>query len=171
MEGTTALEKAYRAQREASHEFQHHLQALHDLLNNAQSLAARDYVQKLQTVQTVRVLAVNSHHPVIDAILNQKYQNAKDLGIDMHIQVNDLSSVALPADVLVVLLSNLLDNAVEACQKVQNPTVSCEILCQGSRSFTIWYPWDSPRYRTPSTQESNKPHFCCGSIIEMPPFT
>jgi sensor histidine kinase regulating citrate/malate metabolism len=48
-------------------------------------------------------------------VLNQKYQQAQEHDIDVQMQVNDLSSVSIYTDHLVVLLSNLLDNAIEAC--------------------------------------------------------
>lgn len=111
------LEKSYRAQRMASHDFQRHLQAILDLIEMHKETEALDYVRKQQGVQSTRVLCVNSHHPIIDAVLNQKYQTAKEKGIEMQIQVNDLSQVSIATDALVVLLTNLLDNAIEACER------------------------------------------------------
>lgn len=47
----------------------------------------------------------------------------------MHIQVNDLSHITVPTKMLVVLLSNLLDNAIEACQKLSDGReIHCSIL-------------------------------------------
>lgn len=124
-----ALEKSYRAQRQATHEFRHHLQTINDLLGNSGAAAAQDYLSQLLQTQTSRVLCVNSGHPIIDAVVNQKYQAAKERDIDMQIQVNDLSGISVETEALVVLLSNLLDNAVEACQKVeQERTIECSIL-------------------------------------------
>lgn len=43
--------------------------------------------------------------------------------------MNDLSSVEINIDALVVLLSNLLDNAIEACLRVKkDPAIDCSIL-------------------------------------------
>ena len=36
----------------------------------------------------------------------------------MQIQVNDLSALNIPTDSLVVVLTNLLDNAIEACRRI-----------------------------------------------------
>ncbi len=74
-------------------------------------------------------MTVNSHHPIIDAVLNYKYQTAKEYGIDFQIQVNDLSQISIRTDELVVLLSNLLDNAIEACCRLEGRRViQCSIL-------------------------------------------
>jgi sensor histidine kinase regulating citrate/malate metabolism len=124
-----ALERNYRTQRQTVHEFQHQLQTIHDLLSGDNVAIAKKYVSSLQEAQTTRILAVNSHHPIIDAILNHKYQTANENHIDMQIQVNDLSTVDIDTDALVVLLSNLLDNAIEACLRTNNtPSIDCSVL-------------------------------------------
>lgn len=124
-----ALEKNYRTQRQTVHEFQHQLQTIQDLLSGDSIEAAKKYVNSLQETQSTRILAVNSHHPIIDAILNHKYQMATEKQIDMQIQVNDLSTVDLSIDALVVLLSNLLDNAIEACLRTNSaPSIDCSVL-------------------------------------------
>ena len=110
-----SLEKSYRKQRAASHEFSHHLTTIQALLSDQDSEPLRRYVAQLQERQNERVFAIHSHHPVIDAVLNQKYQTAKENGIDMQVKINDLSNISLPLDHLVVLLANLLDNAIESC--------------------------------------------------------
>lgn len=113
-----ALEKSYRAQRQVTHDFRNQLQAISDLLTMGELNAAKDYVQQLQGQQTTRIFTVNSHHPIIDAVLNHKYQAAKEHNIDIQVQVNDLSKVTIGTDMLIVLLSNLLDNAIEGCCRV-----------------------------------------------------
>ena len=124
-----ALEKSYRAQRAATHEFQNQLAILGDLLAQKQYQEAEDYLNQLQLSQSARVLSVNTHHPIMDAILNQKYQQAKEAGIDIQLQVNDLSGVRMETDAMVVLFSNLLDNAIEACQRLpDNRAIRCSIL-------------------------------------------
>lgn len=115
-----ALEKSYRTQRTSSHEFSHRLQMILNLLEQGESLKAENYIRHLQGMQTTRLFEINSHHPMIDAVLNQKYQLAKEKKIEMQVHVNDLSKVSLPTDAIVVLLSNLVDNAIEASEQCSN---------------------------------------------------
>lgn len=110
-----ALEKSYRAQRQITHDFRNQMQTVSDLLDMGKAEEASAYTKELLGQQTTRIFAVNSHHPVIDAVLNHKYQLCREKEIDIRFQVNDLSGVNLPTDLLVVLLSNLLDNAIEGC--------------------------------------------------------
>lgn len=133
-----ALERSYRNQRQATHEFQNQLQTIYELLLNEQASQAQEYIRQLQGQQTARILVVNSHHPIIDAILNHKYQTAKGHGIDFQIQVNDLSRLSIGTDELVVLLSNLLDNAIEACCRVQNHrAIQCSILADETLFLSV----------------------------------
>lgn len=128
-ESITALESSYRHQRKVTHEFEHHLQALQNLLEHQEYATANQYLQQLQQDRSQRVFCINSHHPIVDAILNQKYQTAKENAIQVHIQVNDLSCITIPTKMLVVLLSNLLDNAIEACQKLPDGReIHCSML-------------------------------------------
>ena len=133
-----ALEKSYRAQRQVTHDFRNQLQAISDLLAMGELNAAKDYVQQLQGQQTTRIFTVNSHHPIIDAVLNHKYQTAKEHNIDIQVQVNDLSKVTIGTDMLIVLLSNLLDNAIEGCCRVYGQrTLMCSLVADESLLISI----------------------------------
>ena len=130
-ENIRSLEQSYRAQRSATHEYSHQLQTLSDLLEREELPAAKAYLSELQQKQSARIFAVNTHHPVIDVVLNEKYRLAEEKGIDIRFRVNDLSALDLPTDALVVLLSNLLDNAIEACEKVQGERrIDCSLLLE-----------------------------------------
>ena len=128
-ESMTALEANYRTQRKSAHEFEHHLQVLRDLMDRGQVDAARDHLDRLKKDRSICVYSVNSNHPVIDAILNQKYQTARESDIRMQVRVNDLSAVTVPTESLVVVLTNLLDNAIEACRRLDGyREIVCSIL-------------------------------------------
>ncbi len=128
-ESMLALEQNYRIQRKSAHEFEHHLQVLQGLLDRQEVAAAQEYLQRLKKNRSMNVMHVSAHHPVIDVILNQKYQVARENEIKMQIQVNDLSALRVPTDSLVVVLTNLLDNAIEACRRVDGcREIFCSVL-------------------------------------------
>lgn len=128
-ESINALEHNYRQQRKVTHEFEHHLQVLDNLLSNGAVADAKGYIRDLRSSRSYRVISVNSHHTVIDVILNQKYQTAKEGDIKMQLQVNDLSGVTVATESLVVILSNLLDNALEACYRLDGyREIDCSVL-------------------------------------------
>lgn len=115
-----ALKENYSIQRKSTHEFERHIQVLRDLLDQEEYESAHEYVRQLQVNRALKVFSIASNNPVIDVVLNQKYQMAQEHEIKMHVKVNDLSSVSIKTNELVVLLSNLLDNAIEACLKLDN---------------------------------------------------
>ncbi len=128
-ESMAALEQNYRIQRKSAHEFEHHIQVLRDLLDQGEVSAARDYLDRLKKNRSIHVMSVSSNHPFIDVILNQKYQTARENEIKMQIQVNDLSQLTIPTDSLVVVLTNLLDNAIEACRRLDGyREIFCSVL-------------------------------------------
>lgn len=137
-ENYAALKKNYNVQRKATHEFERHIQVLRDLLYRGEYDSARNYVRTLQTNRTLRIFCINSNNPVIDVVLNQKHQLAQENGITMRVQVNDLSSISFRTDELVVLLSNLLDNAIEACLRLDGQReILCTILKEDSVYISI----------------------------------
>lgn len=137
-ENICSLEKSYRAQRSATHEFKHRLQVIYDLLEQGELERAKDYIQQLQITQTSRIFVANTNHPIIDAILNEKYHAAKENAIDMSFKVNDLTKLTISTDALVVLLSNLLDNAIEACLRLPNDrAIECTVLLNDTLFVSI----------------------------------
>ena len=137
-ENIQSLEKSYRAQRTATHEFKHQLQVIHDLLESGDSTAAKNYIDQLQITHTSRIFAASTKHPIVDAILNEKYHSAKERSIDINYKVNDLSKLEIGTDAIVVLLSNLLDNAIEACQRFPgNRVIECTLPLEDSLFLSI----------------------------------
>lgn len=113
-QGIEALNDSYTAQRRLTHDFRAHLAVLAQLLENGESGKAAAYVARLQQTQSERILPVNTHNGMMDALLNQKAGAARKSEADIQFEVNDLSALAIDPPDLTVLLGNLLDNAVEA---------------------------------------------------------
>ena len=137
-ENYKALERSYRAQRKSSHEFRHQLQVLYELLENEEYSEAKDYINELQVKHTSRVLVAKTNHPIIDAILNEKYQVATEKNIDISFKVNDLSGISISTDAIVVILSNVLDNAIEACLRIpSNRKIECSLIKSDSLLLSV----------------------------------
>lgn len=137
-ENILSLEKNYRTQRAMTHEFKNQLQTIYSLLETEDSTLAKEYIQQLQITQTSRIFAVNTKHPIVDAILNEKYRAATESAIDISFKVNDLSQLSISIDAMVVLLSNLLDNAIEACQRrPDDRRIECVLLLDDSLFLSI----------------------------------
>lgn len=119
-ESIEALSAAYAQQRKLTHDFRAHLSTLDGMLmqQNRDINTIQTYIHSLQSKQTERILLVNTHHAAPDALLNQKALVAKNRKIDIQFSVNDLSPIKIDMVDLTVVISNTLDNAIEACEKL-----------------------------------------------------
>ena len=137
-ENYKSLRQSYAQQRQSAHEFERHIQTLHDLAEQSEFDTVRSYLQRLRQTRAMQVFSISTNHPVFDVILNQKHQLALEQGIQMQVKVNDLSNAAIQTDALVVLLSNLLDNAIEACAALpERREIICSISLEESLYITI----------------------------------
>lgn len=122
-----ALSSAYATQRKMTHDFRHHIAALSGMLQGGETQQAQDYLAALQEQQTERALMVNTHNSAIDAVLNQKGYDAQKQHIDIQFEVNDLSPLQIELIDCTVVLGNLLDNAIEACLKLEEAKRRIEV--------------------------------------------
>lgn len=114
MEATCNL---YSTQRKQVHDFRAHINILNQLLGSNEYDEAKKYLEGLLKAQSTRIFLVSCNHPVLDALFNTKASEALNKNIDIHFEVNDLSDLPFDSIDLTVLLSNLIDNAIERCEK------------------------------------------------------
>lgn len=122
-----ALAKNYQAsfeqQRQSTHEFRNQLDAIESLLGQGEYDRAASYVQSLLQTSQELVPLIRTNHPMVDAILNQKYQQAVQKGIGMLLTCNDLSGIPMEDADIVTLLGNILDNAISASANTQEKQI------------------------------------------------
>lgn len=120
-EHIASLQENYEQQRKQTHDFYNQLATLHGMAEKGVSLEVfSKYLGTLLATKPPAVFYINTHRTVVDVIMCQKVPIARDKGIDFQLQLEDLSHFPLPDDALVVILTNLIDNAIEACEKVPN---------------------------------------------------
>ncbi|MFI3212902.1 MAG: GHKL domain-containing protein [Eubacteriales bacterium] len=100
-----------------AHDVNHHFSLLNQLLNNNQVEEAKFHLEKV-SISIADRQVVDTNNPIINAIVNQKYWVAKQKGIGMVFKINNLEKFPIRSEELVTILSNLLDNAIEATEKV-----------------------------------------------------
>lgn len=112
----------YRSKKEWSerqsrknHDYKNQLQVISRMLETGQVEEVQAYIHKLTGSLIREADYINTNHSAVNAVLNIKYREAKEKGIVLNIKCSDLSQVAVDESDLVVLLGNLLDNAIEAC--------------------------------------------------------
>lgn len=100
------------------HDYKNQLGCIHGMLKAGEVEEALDYIEELNSGIRKGEDCVDTNHLVVNTVLNQKYQYARERGITMVMSVNDLSGLTMSKEDIVALLVNLLDNAIEACEKL-----------------------------------------------------
>ena len=113
------------------------LNILNQLMKNQEYSAAEEYLEKITEQQTDRLFLVNTHHPILDALFNTKAAEATQKKISIDFEVNDLSKLPFDASDMVVLLSNLLDNAIEACQQYDKGDKAIHVMAVAQQDFFV----------------------------------
>jgi hypothetical protein len=115
----SAARQSYENERKLTHDFQNQMAVLQGILEkNDTNQDALTYLHQVFHYAGSESLSVTTNRIAVDVLLDLKYQMAKKQNIQFHVRLDDLSSFPVPDNALVVLLSNLLDNAIEACMKL-----------------------------------------------------
>ena len=118
-----ALLDSYTEQRRLTHEFTNHMSALSALLEQGDLSGARDYVAGVSKTVAAGTAIMNTHNPLLDAILSKKYEEAVRRGVSIYFDLCDLKRLPFASTDMVIVLSNLLDNAIRAAAEAQPPEV------------------------------------------------
>ncbi len=121
------LEGLYSGIRSIKHDMNNHLLCLKNLAQNGNVEEINNYLHTLG--QTIEKLDYNikTGNAISDAIINEKYNIAKMGNIKFDCDFILPNELILDSVDLCVVLSNSLDNAIEACMKIQDETVDKEI--------------------------------------------
>ena len=112
------MQTVYERQGRKMHDYKNQIRTIQVLIKEGNPQAAATLAEKLTENILVEMSAVNTNHPVVNAVLNQKFHLAREQGTSMIFKVGDMSGMRLNEEETVILLSNLLDNAIRECVKV-----------------------------------------------------
>ena len=120
-ESMEALVEAYSDQRKKTHDFQNQLAVIYGLAQQeSPNGEIIKYVEPLLKKELLPTLIIKTGRNVVDILLTQKYSAAIKNQISFQMQLGDLSTFPLSDEELIVVLSNLLDNAFNACMAVSS---------------------------------------------------
>ncbi len=111
------LSAAYSANAKVYHDFHNHIHILRQYLMRADTKSAQEYLDSISEPVKSLLERTWTGNEVIDVIINSKLKKMEEHNIQTHINVEfPNNSDILPGDICTIL-GNLLDNAIEACQK------------------------------------------------------
>jgi len=112
------MHDAYESQRRKIHDYKNQLTCIQGMLTSGKTEEVIGYIADLTGNLVKDMDIVHTNNVVADTVINQKYRYAQMKGITFIMMVNDLSDLFIKEEDLVTILSNILDNAIEACEKL-----------------------------------------------------
>lgn len=126
----TLLEEKYQSMNEIYtsnatlyHDLNNHLNVLYQLLEAGNQEEAKAYIKDISKPIMKLSKTIWTGVDVVDVIINSKLEQMEVLGIQSNVQVEFPKNTNILARDICTILSNLLDNAIEATQFVEEPDV------------------------------------------------
>jgi len=113
------LYKEQKRLEHTAHDFKNHILLLTKYLEDGRFDEAAEYGRKLAGSLEVVVQRSWSGNKILDTILNTKLLEAERKNIHVHMEIDNMLEIPLADYDLCVIVSNLFDNAIEACEHVK----------------------------------------------------
>ncbi|SHK58996.1 sensor histidine kinase [Paramaledivibacter caminithermalis] len=116
--------KNIRAQR---HDFNHHIGCIYGLINMEEFEKIKEYIEKLTKETAEYNEIINVGNPILASLLNTKITKAKKKKIKVDIDIDINTNISIECIDISIIIGNLLDNAIEACEKVEEDNRYIEV--------------------------------------------
>ena len=98
-----------------------------DLLDQGDLKGAQAYIASVSKTVAAGTTIMDTHNPLLDSILSKKYEEAAKVGVNIYFDLCDLKRMPFDSMDMVIVLSNLLDNATRAAAQALPPEVHVRI--------------------------------------------
>ncbi len=102
------------------HDFKNKLIAINEYISSERYDDLKVYISQLTDKLDNKLRFVDTGNIIVDGIINNKLNYASMLGITVSTRMSIPTEMNIIEDDMVIILGNILDNAIEACQKVEN---------------------------------------------------
>ena len=113
------VENMYRTMRGWRHDWHNQLQALAAYLDSGEYGRAREYLDEVNQAILQIDTVIKTVNNMVDAILNSKISLMKRHQIEVEAEAKVPASLSVPDVDLCIMIGNLLDNAMEACARLE----------------------------------------------------
>lgn len=122
------------------HDFTNHIQVLHGLLQLGEFDTAQAYLSSLsKEVKSIESLKINIDHPGLSILLQTKKLAAQNHSIDMNINFSSFTTLnKVKTTDLIILLSNLIDNAIDATMELPEDQRKIDVIFQDTETTYIF---------------------------------
>ena len=114
------INETFKIVRSERHDFLKHISAIHFTLEKEKYQEAKQYLDELVGKYEETNLSIKGEKGVVAGVLNDAYRRAKKLGFSPYFDIDiPISSLPMKDVDIVSLISNLLSNALDACEAYQ----------------------------------------------------
>ena len=137
--------ETYNSMRQLRHELKNHMFYMNALLKQEKLEELKNYFNQIYSIEYAFDM-IESGNNVINAILNQKSAYAKSKNIRVIINATLPESLDIDESLVCAVISNLFDNAIEACEHLTKPEISMtlrqkgkhfHILCKNTVAYDV----------------------------------
>ena len=122
------IETLRKSQEKASiyrHDLRHHMRYISSCIENGRIDQVKDYIEEINLEIEASKVVVYSENEVVNLILSAFVSKAQEQGIPIKVDLKIPMKCTVPENDLCVLLSNALENALHACQKLKEKDNEC----------------------------------------------
>lgn len=119
-ENYSMLALTHKQMREFKHDIENQFSVLHDLMESGKTEKALEYLDTLGGFVRHSNCLCHTGNNAVDSIVNTKGSLAQTYGIEFICRVNIVSEIKADEMELCRILGNGLDNAIEACERLEN---------------------------------------------------
>ena len=118
-----SVSENFDKQRKKTHEYKNQMLCIEALIKKKRYEELEGYVEGICEKLNKDLDSISTNNVIVDAILNTKYQEMRDQNVVFVFKINDLSRINMKDEDIVIVLSNLLNNAIEACEKCKGKRI------------------------------------------------
>lgn len=119
-ENYSMLALTHKQIREFKHDIENQFSVLHDMMESGKTEKALEYLDTLGGFVRHSNCLCHTGNNAVDSIVNTKGSLAQTYGIEFICRVNIISEIKADEMELCRILGNGLDNAIEACERLEN---------------------------------------------------
>ena len=120
--------------RRFKHDYTNHILCLKAMIDSNQNNEALEYIEKINSEISLSTQTFNTGHKIADAILNEKHRNHSDVNIKFEGCIPEfIDNVDL-----CIVLGNAVDNAIEACEKLNETDKIIDMTANYQQSHFIF---------------------------------
>lgn len=132
-----SISEGYDKQRKREHEFKNQMSAISAMVANRDFDGLIRYFKSYDNEVLHNMDLIDTNHCIVNAILNVKYKEAVEKGILFVFKINDLSGIKIADEDIIIILSNLLNNAIEASEKCDKKVVKIKFVRNSSNIVIV----------------------------------